>query len=178
MAEKDPNSKVLGHIQNHAIIEVTSVSSIWWKINYNGSDAYVQGKYLTPAGTPGKLVDLNDPDTIFIIIGSILVIFALTGVTRHRISPRYPVPGSSQLSKAKSQFSYWCQCRHCNAYIRNGAEPRTAGCSQSQAHSWINLGEAGTIKYLCKKCSTFVAMKSEPGEEGCLREGTHEWRKF
>ncbi len=178
MAEKDANSKVLGRIQNHGEIEVTGISNNWWKINYNGKDAYILGKHLKQAGRAGDLIDLNDPDTIFIIIGSVLVIFVILGGTQRQLAARYPKPGSSQLSKVKSQFSYWYQCLNCNAYIKNSAEPRTAGCTQAQAHSWINLGEAGDVKYLCKKCSTFVAMKSEPGEEGCLRGGTHEWRKF
>ena len=179
MAEKDPNSKILGRIQNQTPVDVIAVSHKWWKIKYNGGEAYVQGKYLKQAGSSGRLLDLEDPDTIFIIIGSVLVIITIISFTGHRLSPRYPIPGSSQLSKVnKSPFSYWYQCMHCNASIRNSAEPRTTGCSRAQAHSWINLGEAGDIKYLCKKCSTFVAMKSDPGEDGCLRGDKHEWRKF
>jgi hypothetical protein len=69
-------------------------------------------------------------------------------------------------------------CRNCNLQISTEKNPSDNGCNKANQHSWINLGESGSITFNCRNCRMQVLSKKSPNEKGCNAKGasnTHIW---
>ncbi len=178
-AGKDLHAGVLGKLKKNTTIEATGVGDAWCKVSYNGIDGYVQEKCLsTPGAELESYQEWDDTDTIFLIIGGVLLMIAIGFGYNYILSRRRKRSRYQRKDVHNHITAHWYQCRHCSVFIHNGTIPQIAGCVHAEEHHWINLGHVGTEMYMCKKCSTVVNVASEPVLDGCASGEDHHWRKF
>ncbi len=176
LASKDLHAKVLGQLGKSSVIEATEADKGWYKTHYNGTDGYIQAKYLQETGVLPAEEESNDGNTIYIFGGGALALIAIIAGAVYRYAPKKK-KRKKNLIITPQMIVHWYQCRHCSVYIQKSSEASLTGCEKAHAHHWIKLGEVGEHKYICKKCSTIINLVSEPAADGCKGGEQHQWRK-
>ena len=189
MEEHDGKGHVITTIKKNAILDVTEVDDVWWKVTYNGREGYVKGKYLREASPEATVQTPSPPQepsglpfniNTDVIVGVLMTALLLAVIVRQTMNYMARKKAKAEYVPVVKTISVtnWYQCKNCRVSIKKDSEPGIAGCSQSLRHVWVNLGEIGNLKYICKGCSTIITVKSEPLDTACPNEGQHVWKKI
>ncbi len=133
-----------------------------------------------PAPSPEAKSNV-DMGAILFVVGLIVFIIVIRKIYEAKAQKAYDKEVQANKDAKKEDFNnpkYWYQCKNCKVTIRKTIPPNSADCFRAVDHSWTQIAEVGTQKYLCRNCSTLVETKAMPVMENCPDAELHNWEKL